>query len=87
MTDLGRRERRRRAHKRHGRPEHFTYTIGSSRRQYRLAYTCDSDAAEVDANEANLPEGKEKVVTFTPADGVEVTVTAEQTATVDFPPQ
>ena len=41
----------------------------------------------MDANEANLPVDADEVVTFTPADGVAVTVTAGQTATVDFPPQ
>jgi len=69
-------------------PDTFSYTIGFvPAGNYRLAYTCDDDDAEVDANEANLPENADEVVTFTPADGVEVAVTAEQTATVDFPPQ
>ena len=66
----------------------FSYTIGFvPAGEYRLAYTCDKDDPEVDANEANLPENADEVVTFTPADGVAVTVTAGQTATVNFPPQ
>jgi len=66
----------------------FSYTIGFvPAGEYRLAYTCDKDDPEVDANEANLPVDADEVVTFTPADGVAVTVTAGQTATVNFPPQ
>ena len=58
-------------------PDTLSYTIGFvPAGSYRLAYTCDDDEPDVD-----------EVVTFTPADGVAVTVTAEQTATVDFPPQ
>jgi hypothetical protein len=65
----------------------FGYTIGFvPAGEYRLAYTCDEDDAEVDANEANVPDGADETVVFTPADGVTVTVTAGQTATVDFPP-
>jgi hypothetical protein len=68
-------------------PDTFSYTIGFvPAGNYRLAYTCDLDDAAVDANAANLPDGADEVVVFTPADGVAVTVTAEQTATVDFPP-
>lgn len=66
----------------------FSYTIGFvPAGEYRLAYTCDKDDPEVDANEANLPVDADEAVTFTPADGVAVTVTAGQTATVNFPPQ
>jgi hypothetical protein len=66
----------------------FSYTIGFvPAGEYRLAYTCDKDDPEVDANEANLPVDADEVVRFTPADGVAVTVTAGQTATVNFPPQ
>jgi len=58
-------------------PDTLSYTIGFvPAGNYRLAYTCDDDEPDVD-----------EVVTFTPADGVAVTVTAEQTTTVDFPPQ
>ena len=65
----------------------FGYTIGFvPAGNYRLAYTCDADDAEVDANEANPQDAADEVVTFTPADGLMVTVTAEQTATADFPP-
>ena len=66
----------------------FSYTIGFvPAGEYRLAYTCDTDDPEVDANEANLPVDADEAVTFAPADGVAVTVTAGQTATVNFPPQ
>jgi hypothetical protein len=65
----------------------FGYTIGFvPAGNYRLAYTCDTDDPEVDANEANLPVDADEVVTFTPAEGLMVTVTADQTATADFPP-
>jgi len=65
----------------------FGYTIGFvPAGNYRLAYTCDTDDPEVDANEANLPMDADEVVTFTPAEGLMVTVTAEQTATAYFPP-
>ena len=65
----------------------FDYTIGFvPAGNYRLAYTCDEDDPLTDADEANLPDGADEVVGFTPADGVMVTVTAEGTSTVDFPP-
>ena len=65
----------------------FGYTIGFvPAGNYRLTYTCDTDDPEVDANEANLPMDADEAVTFTPAEGLMVTVTAEQTATADFPP-
>jgi len=64
----------------------FGYTIGFvPAGEYRLAYTCDEDDAEVDANAANLPDGADEAVAFTPADGVTVTVTAGQITPVDFP--
>ena len=68
-------------------PDSFTYTIGFvPAGNYRLAYTCDEDAAATDADLDNVPDGKDEAVEFTPAAGVPVTVTAGQTATVDFPP-
>ena len=68
-------------------PDTLGYTIGFvPAGEYRVAYTCDDDDAEVDADEANLPDGADEVVVFTPEDGATVTVTAEQTATADFPP-
>jgi hypothetical protein len=68
-------------------PDTLTYTIGFvPAGNYRMAYTCSNDEPEVDANEADLPPGADEVVAFTPADGVEVTVTAGQTTQVDFPP-
>lgn len=66
-------------------PNTFSYTIGFvPAGNYRLAYTCDVDDAALD--EANPQDAADDLVVFTPADGVAVTVTAEQTATVDFPP-
>ncbi len=69
-------------------PNSFSYTIGFVPPATTGSPTpATRTTAEVDANEANLPENADEVVTFTPADGVAVTVTAGQTATVDFPPQ
>lgn len=68
-------------------PDTFGYTIGFvPDGDYRMAYTCDADEPEVDANEPDLPQGMDEVVEFTPADGVAVTVTAGQATQVDFPP-
>jgi hypothetical protein len=65
----------------------FTFTIGYvPAGNYRMAYTCDPDDVEIDANETDLPQGSDEVVELTPTDGVEVTVTAGETAQVDFPP-
>jgi hypothetical protein len=66
-------------------PDSFTYTIGYvPAGNYRLAYTCNPDDAAVD--EANPDDGVDDLVLFTPADGMAVTVTADQTTTVDLPP-
>lgn len=53
---------------------------------YQLAYTCDADDADIDANADNLPVDADEVVNFTPPEGVVVSVSAGQTSTVDFPP-
>ena len=71
----------------HGFGASFTFTIGYvPAGNYRMAYTCDPDDVEIDANETDLPQGSDEVVELTPTDGVEVTVTAGETAQVDFPP-
>jgi hypothetical protein len=68
-------------------PDTFSYTIGFvPDGDYRIAYTCDADEPDIDADEADLPQGMDEVVEFTPADGAPVTVTAGQTTQVDFPP-
>lgn len=66
----------------------FAYTIGYvPAGNYRLAYTCDVDDAMVDANLADTPSAEaDEVVEFTPPGGEAVTVTANQTSTVNFPP-
>jgi hypothetical protein len=68
-------------------PNTFSYTIGFvPTGNYVLAYTCDPDNVEVDADAADTPTGADEVVEFTPAAGAPVTVTANQTTTVDLPP-
>jgi Domain of unknown function (DUF4382) len=63
------------------------YTIGFvPAGRYVAAYTCSADAPDVDADLADSPAGADEVVDFTPAAGVPVTVVANQSATVDFPP-
>jgi hypothetical protein len=66
-------------------PNTGSYTIGFvAPGQYKIAYTCDLDDTEVDAN---LPQTPEETVDFTPADGIVVTVLAGQTTpNVNFPP-
>ena len=65
----------------------FSYTFGFvPAGDYVVAYTCDSDDIEVDANADNSPVDADEVVTFTPPEGVVVSVTAGQTATVNLPP-
>ena len=64
-----------------------TYTIGFvPAGNYVVAYTCDADASDVDADLADTPAGADEDVAFTPAAGVPVTVTANTTSTVDFAP-
>jgi hypothetical protein len=65
----------------------LSYTIGFvPAGSYRVAYTCDNDEPDVDADEDNVPTTGDEVVEFTPADGVEVAVTAGQDTAVNFPP-
>lgn len=63
------------------------YTIGFvPAGAYVAAYTCSADAPDVDADLADTPAGADEVVNFTPETGVPVTVVANQSTTVDFPP-
>ena len=65
-------------------PDTFRYTIGFvPPGDYELAYTCDVDNAALDADATPTPP---ETVEFTPADGVAVTVVANQVVQVDFPP-
>lgn len=60
----------------------YAYTIGFvPAGNYVVAYTCDADDATLDANAPNATEA----VSFTPSAGKTVTVTANTTATVNFP--
>jgi hypothetical protein len=60
----------------------YAYTIGFvPAGNYVVAYTCDADDATQDAGAADATE----VVTFEPAAGKPVTVTANAIATVNFP--
>jgi len=60
------------------------YTIGFLvPGRYKVAYTCDMDDTEVDADLVTTPE---ETVDFTPADGIAVNVTANAVTDVDFPP-
>ncbi len=63
------------------------YTIGFvPAGNYVAAYTCSADAPDVDADLADTPAGADEVVDFTPETGVPVTVVANQSTTVNFPP-
>jgi hypothetical protein len=65
----------------------FSYTIGFvPAGNYVVAYTCDADHPDFDANDADSPAGTDEVVEFTPDAGTPVTVTVDQTSNVDFPP-
>lgn len=62
-----------------------TYTIGFvPAGNYVLAYTCDPDQPDVDADAVDTPAGADEVVTFTPELGTTAMVTANATKTVDF---
>jgi len=62
-----------------------TYTIGFvPAGQYVVAYTCDPDQPDVDADAVDTPAGADEVVTFTPEAGITATVTANTAKTVDF---
>ena len=67
----------------------LAYTIGFvPAGNYVAAYTCDADNPEVDADDpaSPPPPATDEVVTFTPDAGVPVSVTADMTTTVNFPP-
>ena len=65
--------------------ETFRYTIGFvPPGRYVVAYTCDADDSEVDADVTPTPPATGEVVTFTPSNGTTVDVVANQTVTVDF---
>ena len=60
----------------------YAYTIGFvPAGNYAVAYTCDADDVTQDAG----APGATEVVTFTPAAGKPVAVTADATATLNFP--
>jgi hypothetical protein len=68
-------------------PNTFEYTIGFvPAGDYVVAYTCDSDDAEIDANAADAPTGNDEVVEFLPPAGTPVTVNSDATAIVNFDP-
>lgn len=65
------------------------YTIGYVPvGNYVVAYTCDPDQPDIDANDAASPgpPAVDEVVTFTPSLGTPVTVAAGATSTVNFGP-
>jgi hypothetical protein len=60
----------------------YSYTIGyAPAGKYVAAYTCDFDAADVDADAPNAPADADEVVEFVPSTVVPVSVTAGQTTT------
>ncbi|HEX7375047.1 MAG TPA: DUF4382 domain-containing protein [Steroidobacteraceae bacterium] len=62
-----------------------TYTIGFvPAGNYVLAYTCDPDQPDVDADAVDTPAGADEVVTFTPELGTTAVVTANAATTVNF---
>ena len=68
-------------------PNSFEYTIGFvPAGDYVVAYTCDTDAVETDADAADDPVGDDEVVDFLPPDGTLVTVNGDATAVVNFDP-
>lgn len=63
-------------------PNTGNYTIGFvAPGRYKVAYTCDMDDTEVDADAVTTPE---ETVDFTPPDGVAVNVTSNAVTKVDF---
>ncbi len=68
-------------------PNSFEYTIGFvPAGDYVVAYTCDTDAVETDADAADDPAGNDEVVDFLPPDGTAVTVSSDATAVVNVDP-
>ena len=65
-------------------PNTGNYTIGFvAPGRYKVAYTCDMDDTEVDAD---VPQEPEETVDFLPPAGVAVDVVANAVKDVDFPP-
>jgi len=65
-------------------PNTGNYTIGFlAPGRYKVAYTCDLDDVEVDADVVATPQ---ETVDFTPADGIAVNVASNAVTDVDFPP-
>lgn len=63
-------------------PDTGSYTIGFvAPGRYKVAYTCDADETDVDADTDATEE-----VDFTPTEGTAISVTAGQVADVDFAP-
>lgn len=65
----------------------YSYTIGFvPPGKYVVAYTCDADSPLVDADDTGVPPppAVDEAVSFTPATGTVVDVTANQIVTVDF---
>jgi hypothetical protein len=63
-------------------PNTGNYTIGFlAPGRYKVAYTCDRDDVEVDADTDAVED-----VEFTPADGIAVNVVSNAVTDVDFPP-
>jgi len=66
-------------------PNTLRYTIGFvPAGNYRVAYTCDLDDTELDADAAVVPPATGETVLLTPPEGILVTVTANATQEVDF---
>jgi hypothetical protein len=68
-------------------PDTFEYTLGFvPAGDYVVAYTCDRDDVEIDANAHDDPAGNDEVVEFLPPGGTPVTVSADTTGVVNFDP-
>ena len=52
--------------------------------RYVVAYTCDADDSEIDADVLPTPPAVGESVTFVPVNGTTIDVAANQTVTVDF---
>jgi len=63
----------------------YAFGFVEAGKKYVLAYTCDEDASDVDADATDTPAGADEVVEFTPETGTEpVMVTVGGTTTVNF---
>ena len=66
-------------------PDTYKYTIGFvPPGRYVVAYTCDADDSETDADVIPPAPATGEVVTFAPVNGTTIDVTANQNVTVDF---